>query len=79
LRGHYKPQSREESKRMALRARSYEIRGDNLYKSGVYASLLKCISTKEGRDLLQKIHSGMCSSHIGTRRLVAKAFRQGFY
>jgi hypothetical protein len=53
LRGHYEPQSREESKRMALRSRAYEIRGDNLYKSGVCAPLLKCISTEEGRDLLQ--------------------------
>jgi hypothetical protein len=78
-RGHYKPQAKEESKRMALRARAYEIRGDNLYKRGVCAPLLKCISIEEGRDLLQQIHSGMCSSHIGTRRLVAKAFRQGFY
>jgi hypothetical protein len=78
LRGHYEPQSKEESKRMDLRARAYEIRGDNLYKSGVCAPLLKCISI-EGQDLLHQIHSGMCSSHIGTRRLVVKAFRQGFY
>jgi hypothetical protein len=48
LRGHYEPQSRKENKRMALRAISYEIRGDNLYKSRVCAPLLKCISTKEG-------------------------------
>jgi hypothetical protein len=79
LRGHYEPQSKEENKRMALRVRIYEIRGHNLYKSGVCAPLLKRVSTEEGRDLLQQIHSGMCSSHIGTRRLVVKAFCQGFY
>jgi hypothetical protein len=79
LRGHYEPQSKEENKRMSLRGRSYEIRRDNLYKSGVCTPLLKCISTEEGKDLLQQIHSGMCSSHIGTRRLGTKAFHQGFY
>jgi hypothetical protein len=67
LRGHHEPQSKEEKKRMALRARTYEIRGDNLYKSRVCAPLVKCISTEEGKDLLQRIYSGMCSSHIGTR------------
>jgi hypothetical protein len=73
LSGHYEPQSKEENRRMSLRARAYETRGDNLYKSGVCAPLLKCISAEEGKDLLQKIHSGMCSSHIGTQRLVAEA------
>jgi hypothetical protein len=66
LRGHYEPQSKEEIRRMALRARTYEIRGDNLYKSRVCAPLLNCISIEEGKDLLQHIHSGMCSLHIGT-------------
>jgi hypothetical protein len=69
----------KKKKRMSLRARAYEIHGDNLYKSGVCAPLLKCISIDEGRDLLQQIHLGMCSSHMRTRRLVAKALRQGFY
>jgi hypothetical protein len=36
---------------MSLRARAYEIHGDNLYKSGVCAPLLKCISIDEGRPL----------------------------
>jgi hypothetical protein len=40
---------------------------------------LRCISQKEGQQLLSEIHSGLCSSHIGTRALVEKAYRQGFY
>ena len=41
--------------------------------------MLKCISQIKGRQLLQEIHAEMCSSHIGTRALVGKAFREGFY
>jgi hypothetical protein len=41
----------KKKKRMSLRARAYEIHGDNLYKSGVCAPLLKCISIDEGRPL----------------------------
>ena len=29
--------------------------------------------------MLEEIHAGMCSSHIATRALVGKAFREGFY
>jgi len=64
---------------MALRARNYSNINDNLYRRGVCAPILKCISRDEGRRLLEEIHAGMCSSHIGTWALVGKAFREGFY
>ena len=41
--------------------------------------LLKCILRDEGKQLLKEIHAGMCSSHIATRALVGKTFREGFY
>ena len=63
---------------MSLRACNYSIINQALYRGGVYAPLLKCVSQAEGRQLLQEIHTGMCSSHIGTRALVGKAFREGF-
>ena len=79
LRGHFIPEDEKEEKRMALRARNYRILGEELYRGGVCAPLLKCISREEGKQLLVEIHAGMCSSHIATRALVGKAFREGFY
>ena len=79
LRGHFVPEDEKEENQLALRARSYSIINDTLYHGGVCAPLLKCISQAEGRQLLQEIHTGMCSLHIGTRALVGKAFREGFY
>ena len=64
---------------MSLRAPNYSIINKALYQGGVCAPLLKCVSQAEGRELLQEIHMGMCSLHIGTRALVGKAFREGFY
>jgi hypothetical protein len=69
--GHFVSEDEKEEKQLAHRARSYS--------RGVCALLLKCISQIEGRQLLQEIHVGMCSAHIGTRVLVGKAFREGFY
>jgi hypothetical protein len=79
LRGHFIQEDEKEEKRMAMRARNYTIISEDLYRRGVCAPLLKCISRKEGKWLLNEIHFGMCSSHIGMRALVGKAFREGFY
>ena len=64
---------------MSLWARNYSIINKELYRGGVCAPLLKCVSRDEGKQPLQEIHAGMCSSHIVTRALVSKAFREGFY
>ena len=36
-------------------------------------------SREEGLELLAEIHGGICGSHIGSRALARKAFRQGFF
>jgi ribonuclease HI len=79
VRGYYEAKDGVIDKRVTIRARNYHIIDGNLYRKGVCAPLLKCISVTEGKQLLHEIHSGMCSHHLGTRALVQKAFRQGFY
>jgi hypothetical protein len=78
LQGHFIAEDKKEEKRMVLRARNYTIINEDLYRKGVCAPLLKCISRDEGKQL-NDIHFGMCSSHIRTRALVGKAFIEGFY
>jgi hypothetical protein len=41
--------------------------------------LLRCLSKDEGIELLAQTHSGICGGHIGSRALVAKVLKQGFY
>jgi hypothetical protein len=50
-----------------------------LFKQGVCSPLLKCLSRAEGQELMKEIHSGICGAHIGSRPLLGKVFRQGFY
>jgi len=59
--------------RIIAKARSYIMINGTLYKKGVVQLLLKCIPQSE--DLVQEIHSGICSSHIGPRALSVKAIR----
>jgi hypothetical protein len=66
------------NKRMEARTKPYEIIEGELYKYGVCSPLLKCLSKTEGIELMKEIHAGLCGSHIGSRPLLGKVFRQGF-
>jgi ribonuclease HI len=67
------------NKRMEARTRPYVIIEGELSKHGVCSPLLKCLSRTEGIELMKEIHTGLCGSHIGSRPLLGKVFRQGFY
>jgi hypothetical protein len=66
-------------KRMEARTRPYVIIEGELYKHGVCSPLLKCLSRNERQELMKEIHAGLCGAHIGSRPLLGKVFRQGFY
>jgi hypothetical protein len=67
------------NKRMEARTRPYVIIEGELYKHRVCSPLLKCLSRAEGQELMKEIHAGLCGAHIGSRPLLGKVFRQGFY
>jgi hypothetical protein len=79
LRGHYELVETHDMKRMQAHAKGYVLKDDKLFKKGVFAPLLKCITQEQGIELMKEIHSVMCGSHIAARTLVGKAFRQGLY
>jgi ribonuclease HI len=79
LQGNYLSNDEAYIKRMEARTRPYIIIEGELYKQGVCSSLLKCLSRTEGQELMKEIHTGLCGAHIGSRPLLGKVFRQGFY
>jgi hypothetical protein len=79
LRGHYEPENEVNNIRMKQRTRNYKIINNQLYKQGICAPLLKCISVEEGKKLLSQIHEGICGIHPGARTMAEKAFRHVFY
>jgi ribonuclease HI len=64
------------NKRMEARTRPYVIIEGELNKHGVCSALLKCLSRTEGIELMKEVHAGLCGSHIGSRPLLGKVFRQ---
>ena len=57
----------------------YRFVDDTLYIRRPNSVRLKCIPQEDGLELLAEIHGGMCGSHIWSRALAGKAFRQGFF
>jgi hypothetical protein len=64
---------------MQQRAKVYQVIQYELYKTSVIGPLLHSLSRDEGKEFLAQLHLAVCGRHIGSRALVAKALRQGFY
>ena len=73
------PEEQEEAERVTRRAALYQFIDNVLYRRRPNGVKLMCISREEGLKLLVEIHGGICGSHIGSRALAGKAFRQGFF
>ena len=54
------------------------IKGE-LHHCSVSGAFQRCVSPEEGREILREIYEGDCGHHAGSKALVAKAFRRGFY
>ena len=50
-----------------------------LHHCSVTGAFQRCVSPKEGYEILCEIHEGDCGHHAGSKSLVAKAFCHGFY
>jgi hypothetical protein len=73
------PTNKTEVRCLASCAKSFFIINVDLYKKSCTKILQRCIPTEQGRKLLEDIHGRACRHHVGTRTLVRKAFRLGFY
>jgi hypothetical protein len=70
------PLDKAEARRLARRAKSFVLLGDEkeLYHRSPSGILQRCISVAQGQELLQEIHSGACGHHAAPQTLVGNAF-----
>ncbi|XP_056688345.1 uncharacterized protein [Spinacia oleracea] len=68
-----------EAKRLQKKCTWFEIWNGTLYKKAFSRPLLRCVTPEKGHEVLEDVHQGLCSSHIGGRALAEKALRIGYY
>jgi hypothetical protein len=75
------PPDRIEARRITQLAKTFVTIDGELYKRGPspVGMLMKCILTKQGKELLLEVQAGICGHHAAPQSLVGKAFCQGFY
>ena len=76
---HSLPADDHEAEKVARRAKLYVLIDGELYRRRDNGVNLRCIPLEQGRILLQDIHEDTCSSHVESRSLAGKVFRQDFY
>jgi ribonuclease HI len=58
------PSDKNLAEQLILRAKSYVLVGDKLYRWGASSGvLMKCIPREEGKGILEEIHKGVCGNH----------------
>ncbi|GJX97273.1 reverse transcriptase domain-containing protein [Tanacetum coccineum] len=71
----------EGNKARAVKRKSWRFSIINgiLYKKSFLGPWLRCVGPLQANYVLREIHEGSCSMHAGTRSVVAKALRIGYY
>ena len=73
------PEDQTLARQITRRSKSMTIVKGELHKCSVTGVFQRCVSPEEGCEILREIHEGDCGHHAGSKSLVAKAFRHGFY
>ncbi|XP_031090983.1 uncharacterized protein LOC115995980 [Ipomoea triloba] len=73
------PADEQDAKLARLRAPSYVILEDKLYKQSYNGTLLKCVYPDEAELMMREVHEGVCSAHQGAYTIARRIMLQGFF
>ncbi|GJX79587.1 reverse transcriptase domain-containing protein [Tanacetum coccineum] len=73
------PAERKKARSIKRKSQRFAIINGTMYKKSFLGLWLRCVGPSEVNYVLREIHEGSCSMHAGTRSVVAKALRTGYY
>ncbi|GJR75356.1 reverse transcriptase domain-containing protein [Tanacetum coccineum] len=73
------PAKRKKARAIKRKSQRFAIINGTLYKKSFLGLWLRCVGPSQANYVLREIHEGSCSMHAGTRSVVAKALRIGYY
>ena len=71
--------SKKAVRKLKVRAARFVLIKDILYKKGFSRSFLRYLSPEDADYVLREVHEGIWGNHSGSRSLVHKLIRVGFY
>ncbi|XP_050242293.1 uncharacterized protein LOC126691281 [Quercus robur] len=73
------PDEKEAARKLKVRAARFVLIKDVLYKRGFSRPYLRCLGTEKADYVMREVHEGVCGNHSGSRSLVHKLIRAGYY
>ena len=73
------PDGKEAARKLKVQAVRFILIKDVLYKKGFSRPYLRCLGTEEADYVMREVHKGICGNHSGSRSLVHKLVRAGYY
>ena len=73
------PNGKEVARKLKVQAVRFVLIRDVLYKRGFSHPYLRCLGVEEADYVMKEVHEGICGNHSGSRSLVHKLVRAGYY
>ncbi|GJV62620.1 reverse transcriptase domain-containing protein [Tanacetum coccineum] len=73
------PADVKKARAVKRKSQRFAVINETLYKKSFLGPWLRCVGPLQANYMLREIHEGSCSMHAGTRSVVAKALRIGYY
>ena len=76
------PEKKNETRKLkvrSVRSARYVLMDEVLYRIGFSQPYLRRLAPDEANYVLREVHEGACGNHSGTRSLVHKVVRAGYY
>ena len=73
------PNEKEAARKVKVRAVRFVLIKDVMYKRGFSRLYLRCLGNEEADYVMREVHEGICENHSGSRSLVHKLVRAGYY
>ena len=71
--------NKEVARKLKVQAARFILIKDILYKRSVSQPYLRCLGPEEADYVMREVHKGVCGNHSGSRSLVHKLIRVGYY
>ena len=73
------PKGRGVARKFKVQAARFVLIKDVLYKRGFSRLYLRCLSPEEADYVMREVHEGISGNHSGSRSLVHKLIKAGYY